>query len=60
MLIQWTNSLPKDATWEQVDVIKAQFPEFHLQDKVDLWHAGNDRPPGVKVYTRRHKKGGNT
>ncbi|KAA0061091.1 Transposon Ty3-G Gag-Pol polyprotein [Cucumis melo var. makuwa] len=30
-------SLPEDATWEKVDVIQALYPNFHLEDKVDLW-----------------------
>lgn len=51
---------PIDATWEQASVIKEQFPNFHLEDKVALWGAGNDKPRIMKVYVRRkvnEKKG---
>ncbi|XP_026428964.1 uncharacterized protein LOC113324903 [Papaver somniferum] len=33
VLIQWTNSQPEYATWEDISHIKAQFPEFILEDK---------------------------
>ena len=36
-------------------LFKNEFPEFHLEDKVAIWGAGNDRPPIVKVYSRRDK-----
>lgn len=37
VLIEWANSLLEDATWEQMEWIKSQFPDFHL---VILWRAG--------------------
>ncbi|XP_026383549.1 uncharacterized protein LOC113279048 [Papaver somniferum] len=33
VLIQWSNSQPEDATWEDISHIHAQFPEFILEDK---------------------------
>lgn len=30
VLIEWANSLLEDATWEQMEWIKSQFPDFHL------------------------------
>lgn len=57
VLIRWENGLPIDATWEVVAVIKDQIPNFHLQDKVAVWGAGNDRPPITRAYARRRNKG---
>jgi len=34
VLIQWSNAFPEDATWEDLVVIKAAYPDFHLEDKV--------------------------
>lgn len=59
VLIHWENGLLIDATWEIVSVIKDQFPNFDLEDKVALWEAGNDRPHITKVYIRKRAgKGG--
>ncbi|XP_026459933.1 uncharacterized protein LOC113360663 [Papaver somniferum] len=33
VLIQWSNSQHEDATWEDISLIRAQFPEFILEDK---------------------------
>jgi len=32
-LIHWQGLSPAEATWEEEDMIKAQFPEFFLGDK---------------------------
>lgn len=59
VLIHWENGLSIDATWEIVSVIKDQFPDFDLKDKVALWEASNDRPHITKVYIRKRAgKGG--
>ena len=29
-LIQWSNSFPEDATWEELTKIQLQFPEFSI------------------------------
>lgn len=36
VLIQWQDLPEFEATWEPVEVIKEQFPSFHLEDKVYL------------------------
>jgi hypothetical protein len=36
VLIQWTNIPAQDATWENVQDIKVNFPKFNLEDKVLL------------------------
>ncbi|XP_026433887.1 uncharacterized protein LOC113331394 [Papaver somniferum] len=33
LLIQWTNSAPEDATWEDKSNIQAHYPNFILEDK---------------------------
>lgn len=55
VLIRWSEGTPESATWEQATLIQEQFPEFHLKDKVTLWGVGDDRPPILKVYSRRGK-----
>ncbi|XP_074346704.1 uncharacterized protein LOC141685510 [Apium graveolens] len=41
VLIQ-LKGLPKfEAPWEEVERAKLQFPDFHLEDKVNLWGQGN-------------------
>ncbi|XP_071738804.1 uncharacterized protein [Rutidosis leptorrhynchoides] len=66
-LIQWPNT--EDATWENVSDIRAQFPDFELEDKPLLQDAGIDKeqpttfimkpkdnlpkPTQWKVYQRR-------
>lgn len=34
VLIQWTNRTVDEATWEDMETITNQFPEFNLEDKV--------------------------
>ena len=36
VLIEWAELPPFEATWESAEVIQEQFPEFHLEDKVNL------------------------
>ena len=55
VLIRSSEGTLESATWEQAALIQEQFPEFHLEDKVAIWGAGNDRTPIVKVYSRRDK-----
>lgn len=39
LLIQWSNSPPEDATWEDMAHIQAKFPDLILEDK-DLQQGG--------------------
>ncbi|KAI5408825.1 hypothetical protein KIW84_054597 [Lathyrus oleraceus] len=54
VLIQWQD-LPKfEATGEPVEIIKEQFPSFHLEDKVSLLGGGGiDRPLIKNIYKRK-------
>ncbi|KAA0037053.1 ty3-gypsy retrotransposon protein [Cucumis melo var. makuwa] len=47
---------PHEASWEVCADLKHQFPEFHLEDKVDLEEESNARPPILFTYNRRNKK----
>ena len=29
-LIQWSNSVPEDATWEELTELQLQFPDFNI------------------------------
>ena len=56
VLLKW-KSLPEfEATWEDFQLVQNQFPAFHLEDKVKVWAAGNDRPPVRFTYSRRKKE----
>ncbi|WOH15217.1 hypothetical protein DCAR_0934754 [Daucus carota subsp. sativus] len=63
VLLKW-NELPEfEATWEEAEMINRRFPDFHLEDKVSRWEAGNVTNTGqqskvVKVFTRQKKKQG--
>lgn len=41
ILVQWENGLQEDATWEDLDDIKAGYPDFNLVGKVDFKGEGN-------------------
>lgn len=55
MLIHWLDTSPEDATWEQVDILLILNFLTSILRKLALLGAGNDWPPIVNVYTRRHK-----
>ncbi|GJV43000.1 putative mitochondrial protein, partial [Tanacetum coccineum] len=57
--IHWKNLPGYEATWEPINIIHEQFPEFHLEDKVILLTGGNDTNPDPKwgkVFQRRRKQ----
>lgn len=35
-LVQWSNGLPEDASWEDVDSLKQAFPSIQVEDNLDL------------------------
>ena len=55
VLLQWKGLPVFEATWEPFSIIQEQYPTFHLEDKVNLWAAGNVRPPIRFTYARRQK-----
>ena len=57
VLIRWAHLPDHKATWESYETIDAQFPHFHLEDKVCLWGGGNHKPPICFTYVRRRFHG---
>ncbi|KAA0063300.1 Ty3/gypsy retrotransposon protein [Cucumis melo var. makuwa] len=57
-LVHWKGLPPHEATWENYADLKVQFPEFHLEDKVDLEEESDARPPILFTYNRRKKDKG--
>ncbi|KAL2506034.1 Ribonuclease H-like domain containing protein [Abeliophyllum distichum] len=55
VLIQWKWLPPLEATWEPFNLLKLQFPDFHLEDKVSFLGGSNDRPAIQNTYKRRGK-----
>ena len=55
-LIKWKNLPDSEATWESVYLLNQQFPQFHLEDKVNLEPRGIVRPPIIHTYQRRGRK----
>ena len=39
--MQWENGLQDEATWEDIEDIKASYPTFNLEDKVVFKGEGN-------------------
>ncbi|PWA91318.1 Ty3/gypsy retrotransposon protein [Artemisia annua] len=59
VLIRWKNLPGYESTWEPIQLIRNQFPDFHLEDKVLLWEGGIDMNTGQKwgqVFQRRKKR----
>lgn len=56
VLISWHGLPESEATWEDGEVIKQQFPMFHLEDKVKFVAGGNVMhtpiPPVTHTYAR--------
>jgi hypothetical protein len=70
VLVQWKGKAADEATWEEVIMMKSQFPTFNLEDKVlaegggvDRAHAADSLPHETRgprawlVYSRRCNKG---
>jgi len=60
ILVQWKEGDNDTATWEDVTIIKEQFPDFTLEDKVLLAERSNVRQENKdstwRVYQRRKFK----
>ncbi|KAK4270933.1 hypothetical protein QN277_019697 [Acacia crassicarpa] len=57
-LIQWENHTPEDATWEDYDLLAAQFPDFRLEGKSFFQRGRNDSDTNRygSVYSRKNKR----
>ena len=56
VLVKWQHLPESDNTWEPLEVMKEQFPTFHLEDKVLPDEGGNvgHKAAGI-TYVRRKK-----
>ncbi|VFQ96036.1 unnamed protein product [Cuscuta campestris] len=60
VLVRWSDGSLDDATWEQADQIRRQFPELDLEDKVVPQAVGNvteSQPPERKSTRVRRRPG---
>ncbi|KAA0050812.1 transposon Tf2-1 polyprotein isoform X1 [Cucumis melo var. makuwa] len=55
ILISWKGLPRHEATWEKYDDFQQSFPDFHLEDEVNLEQECNVRPPIIHQYARRNK-----
>lgn len=55
-VVHWKDRPAFEESWESFDTIQHQFPSFNLEDKVQLWVAGNVRPSIQVAYVRRRKQ----
>ncbi|KAI0500465.1 hypothetical protein KFK09_018678 [Dendrobium nobile] len=61
VLIEWKDLPTHEATWEIYEAMQEQFPDFNLEDKVDLLEGGIDgpaepvHPRPLRVYRRRRR-----
>ncbi|KAJ9536072.1 hypothetical protein OSB04_un000757 [Centaurea solstitialis] len=58
VLIRWKDLPTYEATWERFEDMVQQFPDFHLEDKVNVWEGSNDTTQTSRfgeVYQRRSR-----
>lgn len=55
-LVQWKQHPHCDATWEAAYMMRLQFPNLHLEDKVHFSQGSIVRPPILHTYVRKGKK----
>ena len=53
LLIQWQGRPHEESSWEDYDLLAVQFPEFHLEAKVNFQGRSIDKP--LLTYARRKK-----
>ncbi|KAA0052306.1 ty3-gypsy retrotransposon protein [Cucumis melo var. makuwa] len=56
-LVQWKDQPSHEATWESYAMLRHQFPNFHLEDKVALLHGGMLGLQPLKFTKGRVKRG---
>lgn len=56
ILVKWKHLPEFESSWEPVSLMVEQFPQFHLEDKVNL-KGGNVKHAIKWVYKRKGKNG---
>lgn len=56
VLVSWKGLPSHEATWENYDDFHQSFPDYHLEDKVQLNWECNVRPPIIHQCRRRNTK----
>lgn len=55
VLVKWQNLSMFEASWENWEALLKQFPDCHLEDKVDVQRGSIAVPPVRFTYTRRRR-----
>lgn len=56
MFTKWKEVPEFKATWEDFATISESFPDFNLEDKMDLWVRSNVVHPPLKFTYKRKKQ----
>ena len=56
VLVQWKGLPDFESTWESARMIHQRFPEFQLEDKLNLLAGRNGRTPIITYYRRKHRR----
>ena len=54
--MQWSNTTPDEATWENWEPFHATFPQFSLDDKAPFHGDGNDTTTAQPVAQAKPKR----
>ncbi|KAH9670344.1 hypothetical protein KPL70_016945 [Citrus sinensis] len=56
VLVQWSNTTPDEATWENWEPFHATFPQISLEDKAHFHEGGNDTTTAQPIAQARPKR----
>ncbi|KAH9666617.1 hypothetical protein KPL70_020713 [Citrus sinensis] len=56
VLVQWSNTTPDEATWENWEPFHATFPHISLEDKAHFHEGGNDTTTAQPIAQARPKR----
>ncbi|KAL4010599.1 hypothetical protein IC575_030101 [Cucumis melo] len=56
VMVSWERLPIHEATQEEYEDMQHRYPNFHLEDKVNLEGRGNVKPPVIHHYSRKNKK----